>query len=186
MNDQAVIDLYWKRDESAIRETDRKYSRYLVKIAYHVLADTCDCEESLNDTYLKTWNSLPPHRPEILSAYLAKIMRWMAIDMRRKKSTKKRGNSEYVLSLSELGDCVSGEEGPQQRAEFLVLEETISEFLKNLPMENSDIFVCRYFYMDSIQEIAAYSGYSESKIKSMLYRMRNGLKNHLEKEGFTL
>jgi len=186
MKDSAIVNLYWQRDEMAIQETEIKYGRYLMKIAYNVLADYEDCEESVNDTYWKTWESIPPHRPDVLSAYLGKITRRTAIDMLRKRKAGKRGNSEYIISLSEMEDCVSGKEGPEKQAEFRELGLQISNYLWSLPEENRDIFVCRYFYMDAVREIAGYSGYSESKIKSMLHRMRMGLRKHLEKEGFEL
>ncbi|MBQ8640363.1 MAG: RNA polymerase sigma factor [Lachnospiraceae bacterium] len=183
MKDSSIINLFWKRDETAIRETERKYGHYLLKIAYNVLANHEDSEESVNDTYLKTWDSLPPHRPEILSAYLGKIARETAIDKLRKRSARKRGGSEYMLSLSELEDCVSGGESPEQEAEFRELVRLINRYLRKLPKENRDVFICRYYFMDETREIAAYTGCSETKIRSMLYRMRQGLRNNLEKEG---
>lgn len=186
MEDDKIVGLYWERDESAIRETEKKYDRYLNRIAYNVLWDVEDSRESVNDTYLKAWDSMPPHRPGILATYLGKITRQTSIDKYRKKNSHKRRCSEYVLSLSELGDCVSGEETPEQAMELQVLAGAISTYLHSLSGENRNIFVCRYYFMDSIRDIAGYCGASESKIKSSLYRMRNGLRTYLEEEGFTL
>lgn len=107
MQDEKILDLYWERNESAIYETEQKYGRYLTKIAYNILADMEDSKESVNDTYLGAWNSMPPHKPEILSTYLVKITRRISIDLFRKRNRKKRQISEYTISLEELGDCVS-------------------------------------------------------------------------------
>lgn len=186
MDDDKIVNLYWQRDESAIRETESKYGKYLIRIAYNVLFDLEDSKESVNDTYLKAWNSMPPHKPGILSTYLGKITRQTSIDRYRKKNSQKRRGSEYVISLSELEECVSKEAAPEQAIELQVLADAISAYLRSLPGENRNIFVCRYYFMDSIREISAYSGASESKIKSILYRTRNGLKSYLEKEGFVL
>lgn len=182
MDDSKIVDLYLSRDESAIKETETKYGRYLMKIAYNILSDLRDSEESVNDTYLRAWNSIPPHKPNVLSTYLGKITRQLSIDIYRKKNGKKREGSTYAISLEELSDCVSGKSTPEQEMEFKLLAEAIGKFLKTLPDETRNIFVCRYYFMDSIKEIASYCGSSESKIKSTLYRTRNGLKEFLESE----
>ena len=108
MEDEQIVSLYWDRDENAIRETEIKYDRYLTKIAYNILNNTEDSRESVNDTYLAAWDSMPPHKPSILSAYLAKLTRRISIDCFRYRTRDKRMASEYAVSLSELGDCVSG------------------------------------------------------------------------------
>ena len=101
MNDEQIVSLYWDRDESAIRETEEKYDRYLTKIAYNILNNPEDSRESVNDTYLAAWNSMPPHRPSVLSAYLAKLTRRISIDLFRYRTRDKRLGSEYAISLSE-------------------------------------------------------------------------------------
>ena len=108
MEDEQIVSLYWAREESAIRETEKKYDRYLTKIAHNILNNPEDSRESVNDTYLAAWNSMPPHRPSVLSAYLAKLTRRISIDCFRYRTREKRLGSEYAISLSELGDCVSG------------------------------------------------------------------------------
>ena len=108
MEDSKIIDMYWQRDERAIEETDRQYGGYLLKIAVNILADREDGRESVNDTYLKAWESMPPYRPEVLRLYLAKITRRTAIDIFRRKTRQKRGASQYEESLSELSECISG------------------------------------------------------------------------------
>jgi RNA polymerase sigma-70 factor (ECF subfamily) len=186
MQDDEIVSLYWKRDEAAISATEQKYGKYLSKIAYHILSDRGDVEESVNDTYLKAWNSIPPHKPSVLSTYLGKITRQTSIDIFRKRNSDKRKASEYAVSLSELEECVSTGDVTEQNADAHLLAESISRFLRTLSPEVSNIFVGRYYFMDSIQEIAAYYGMSQAKVKSMLHRTRIALKNYLEQEGFEI
>lgn len=186
MQDQMIVALYWKRDEAAIRETEQKYGRYLFKIAYNILSDPEDSRESVNDTYLKAWNSIPPHEPSALAAYLGKITRERSIDIFRNRKREKRKLSEYAISLSELEECVSGGDTTEQEVDMHLLAEAINSYLYTLSAEARNIFVGRYYYMDSVKEVAAYYGMSESKVKSILYRARKGLKTYLEQEGFHL
>lgn len=186
MEDFKIIELFFERKEYAIAETERKYGGYLSKIAYNILFDSEDSEECVNDTYMKAWNSIPPQKPNVLSTFLGKITRRLAIDVFRKKHAEKRGNSEYALSLSELDECISDRFSAEAEFERKELSESINRFLASLSKENRDIFLCRYFYSDSIKEIASFFGTSESKIKSSLFRSRKLLKEHLEKEGFYL
>ena len=186
MRDDEIVALYWQRDETAIWETQQKYGRYLNKITYNVLADLGDCEEVVNDTCLKAWNSMPPHRPAVLGTFLGKIARQLSIDRFRTRNRKKRQGSEYILSLSELEECVSGGDTTQQKVDGRLLAEAISSYLKILPEQACHTFVGRYYYMDPLKEVAAYCGMSESKAKSLLYRTRQGLKAYLKQEGFDL
>jgi len=186
MSDIDIVGLYWKRDEAAINETERQYGKYLTKIAYNILADFEDSKESVNDTYLKAWNSMPPHKPNILSTFLGKITRQVSIDVFRKRSSQKRRNSEYMQSLSELEECVSGGVDTEQEVEYALLVDTINTFLRSLSPEARNAFMGRYYFMDSIREMATNLNISESKAKSILYRVRLGLKANLEKEGFLL
>lgn len=107
MKDDVIVSLYWKRDEQAIQVTEKKYGRYLAKIAHNILADWEDSKECVNDTYWKAWNSIPPHKPNMLSTYLGKITRQLAIDIYRKRNSSKRKKSEYTVSVTELEDCLS-------------------------------------------------------------------------------
>ena len=186
MQDDEIVALYWQRDEAAIRETEQKYSRYLSKIAYNVLADLGDCEEVVNDTCLKAWSSMPPHRPAVLRTYLGKIARQLSIDRFRTRNREKRQGSEYSQSLSELEECASGGDTTQQTVDGHLLTEAIASYLKALPAQARRAFVGRYYYMDPLKEVAAYCGMSESKAKSLLYRTRQGLKAYLTQEGFDL
>ncbi len=183
MDDSKIIELYLKRNESAINETQEKYGKYLAKISYNILADIEDSREAVNDTYLKAWYSIPPHVPNVLSSFLGKITRQISIDIYRKKKTQKRQGSEYALSLEELKDCVSQGDSPEAEIDAQLLAREINNFLHTLPDEARNIFVCRYYFLDSVKDIAAYYGASQSKIKSSLHRTRLGLKNHLKKEG---
>ncbi len=185
MEDKAIVDLYWDRNESAISETQNKYEKYLLKVAYNVLSNSEDSNEAVNDTYLHAWNSMPDNRPSILSTYLAKITRRVSIDAYRRKTAEKRGGSEYELSLQELMD--SGfEPGTEveNESELEDLGKLISEYLKTISPEMRQVFIRRYFHMDSVNDICANFGFSSSKVKSMLMRARNGLAQYLKKEGY--
>lgn len=186
LTDTDIIALYWQREELAILETQKKYENYLTKIAYNILCDTEDCKESVNDTYLRAWNSMPPNRPDILSAYLAKITRRLSIDIFRKKHSQKRLGSQYADSLSELEESLSGGDSTRQTVDVHLLAEAINRYLRSLSPETRNIFICRYYFSDSLKDIASYLHISEAKIKSSLFRSRNGLKIFLEKEGFII
>ena len=184
MEDEKIVSLYWDRDERAIRETEAKYDRYLTKIAYNILNDMDDSRESVNDTYLAAWDSMPPHRPSVLSAYLAKITRRISIDCFRYRTRSKRMASEYAVSLSELGDCVSGGNTTEEIVNVKLLADSIGIYLRLQSEEARTAFIGRYYFLDPIKEVAAYCGISESKAKSLLHRTRIGLKEYLQKEGF--
>ena len=186
MEDEQIVSLYWDRDEGAIRETERKYDRYLMKIAYNILNNLEDSRESVNDTYLAAWDSMPPHRPSVLSAYLAKLTRRISIDCFRYRTREKRLASEYAVSLSELGECVSGGNTTEELVNVKLLSDAIGIYLRLQSQEARTAFLGRYYFLDSVKEVAAYCGMSESKCKSLLHRTRLGLKDYLTKEGFFL
>ncbi len=184
MEDAQIVALYWQRDESAIRETEHKYDQYLLKVARNILADLEDSRESVNDTYLAAWNSMPPQKPNVLSAYLAKLTRRISIDLFRYRTRQKRQGSEYALSLSELEDCLSGGNSTEEQVDAKLLAEAIAAYLRTLPETSRRAFVGRYYFLDPLKEVAAYCGISESNAKSLLYRIRLGLKDHLTQEGY--
>ena len=186
MEDEKIVSLYWDRDERAIGETEEKYDRYLTKIAMNILNNYHDSRERVNDTYLAAWNSMPPHRPSVLSTYLAKITRRLSIDIFRHRNREKRKGSEYAISLSELGDCVSGGNTTEEIINVKLLADAIGIYLRTLPEEARTLFIGRYYFLDSLKEAAAYCGMTESKAKSLLHRTRLGLKEYLIKEGFDL
>ena len=186
MEDTEIVSLYWEREESAIAETEKKYDRYLTKIAYNILYDREDSRESVNDTYLAAWESMPPHRPSVLSTYLAKLTRRISIDRFRLKTRQKRIPSEYMISLSELDECVSGGNSTEEIINVKLLADAIGVYLRTQSEEVRTAFLGRYYFLDPIKEVAAYCGITESKCKTLLHRTRLGLKEYLQKEGFDL
>ncbi len=180
MEDTAIIDLYFARDTVALRETDSKYGKQLFTLADHLLNNREDAEECLNDTYFGAWNSIPPHAPrEHFFAYLARIARCGALDIcRRRSATKRQG---IVVELSdELAAClVSGERADRLFSEERLIADALNAFLQALDKETRAVFLRRYFYADSIREIAARFAMRESKVKSMLMRTREKLRVHL-------
>lgn len=184
MDDNSIVDLYWQRSEKAISETHKKYGSYCFSIAYNVLANNEDAEESVNDTYLATWNKLPPHRPSILATFLGKITRNISISRWRSRSANKRGGDEIILALDELDECI---ERRQSLEEIYIRKETVdlfNQFLDTLPKEERNVFLRRYWCLDSIADISDTFGFSQSKVKSMLHRTRAKLRGHLSKEDF--
>ena len=184
MEDERIVELYWKRDENAIQETSVKYGNYLHGISYHILSDMEDAKECVNDTYNEAWNAIPPHRPSDLKTFLGKITRHISIDLYRRNKAQKRGGGELILALDELEECVSGNRDVETEAERLELQRKINAMLWKFPEMERQVFLCRYWYMDPISDIAKRFSCSESKIKSMLYRTRKKLKAMLEKEGY--
>ena len=182
MDDKKIVDLYWHRDESAIKETKLKYGRFCYSIAYRILENKEDADECENDTYLKVWRTVPPKRPEILKTYLGLISRTLSLDKRRRKNAQKRGG-ETELSLSELEQCVPENKSVSDAVETTELARMISVFLENLPKTECDVFLCRYWYFYSIKEIADRFGFGVSKVKMMLFQTWESLKELLEKEG---
>lgn len=184
MEDHSIVDLYWQRNEDAIKETASKYGKYLHSISYQILSDTQYAEECVNDTYLDAWNSMPPHRPSVLSTFLGKITRRISIDLWRKNRAEKRGNGEIALAVDELEECVSGNGNIEEEYERAELIRKINDFLATLPELERNIFLCRYWYMDSVSSISKQFSFSESKVTSMLHRTRKKLRLLLEMEGY--
>lgn len=186
LSDESIVALYWERDEAAIRETDRKYHGYLRTVAWNIVKDESDCEECLNDTYLRTWNAIPPQRPQSLQAFLTKIVRGIAIDRYRANRRQKRVPSECTVSLSELAETLCGTDSIEAEYEATVVGQVISDYLRELPERDMSLFVSRYFCSDSLSAIAGRMGMSESGVKKALLRLREGLRIKLEQEGIHL
>ena len=183
MEDTKIIDLFWERDESAIRETEITYGRYCRTIAFNILGDEEDVQECLNDTWLGAWNSIPPARPACLSAFLAKITRNLAISKYRAKYAKKRTGDRLSESLDELGECIPvSTDNVSQAVDRRMLEDAINGFLDSVSEKQRNIFVRRYFYMDSIAAIAQMYHLGQSDVKVTLMRMRRSLQKILEEE----
>ena len=183
MNDKAILDLYWQRSEQAISETDTKYGAYCFTIAYNILDNREDSEESVSDTYMAAWNSMPPKRPAILSAFLGKITRYISLDHWKKRSRLKRGGGEMDLCLEELQDCVSGQESTEDK---VIRRETIAavnRFLDSLSETERKIFLCRYWYLEPVKDIAQRFGFTPNRTTVLLRRVRQKLNVCLAKEG---
>lgn len=183
MEDAHIVDLYWARSEAAVAETAKKYGTYCYSIAHAILTNPEDAEESVNDTWLDAWNSMPPHRPAILATFLGKITRRIAIDKWRARSAEKRGGGEMALALSELADCVPSGKTVEQEVADTELEAAINRFVLSPPLTRRRVFLCRYWYLDSIAAIAKQFGLSQSSVKVMLHRTRKALRTFLEREG---
>ena len=184
MRDQEIVDLYWDRNEDAIHRTQMKYGAYLSKVSYNILADLEDSKECVNDTYLAAWNSMPTNRPNNLATYLGKITRQISIDVFRKKHRKKRYASEFAISLDELGDSFTDGVTSEQELDAKFLDAAINRFVCALPELTQRAFVGRYYFFDSLKDIASYCGSTEGKVKVLLFRTRQKLKLYLKKEGF--
>lgn len=183
MEDHAIIELYWERSEDAISKTAAKYGGYCYTIAYNILSNNEDAEESVNDTWLAAWNTMPPRRPKLLAAFLGKMTRYISLDRWKNRTARKRGGGEVPLVLEELEECISGEDSVEK--EYLQKEfaKSLNQFVEDLPDVERKVFLCRYWYMDSIETIAERFGFSESKVASMLHRTRGKLRKMLEQEG---
>lgn len=186
MDDHAIIDLFWERSDAAIEETAKKYSRYCYYISFNILHDNRDAEECVNDTYLRAWNAMPPKRPNNLAAFLGKITRNLALNKYKLRSAKKRGMGQTELVLAELEDCIPSLARVEDAVDEMQLREAINHFLADSPQIKRRIFIRRYWYMSAIRDIAEQYGMSESKVKSVLLRMRNQLKAKLEMEGIII
>ena len=182
MNDLQIVEMYWKRNEQAISVTAEKYGTYCYSVAYGILHNEEDSKESVNDTYMSAWNSMPPHKPNVLKTFLGKITRRLSIDKLKRKNAEKRGG-EIAEVLDELSECISQNGDPIAEMEKETLDKTINTFVRELKDTEQRVFLCRYWYAKSVKEIAKLFGFSESKVKVMLMRTRNKLKARLETEG---
>ena len=181
--DEEIIELYWSRDEKAISETDRKYGKYLYTIAFNILHDRLDSEECTNDTYLGTWNSIPPARPNIFQAFISRIMRNIAINRYKHNTIQRHIPSELTISLDELGDCIPADPSAERETEIRLLAQALNEYLDGLSEREEFEFICRYYYADTVETIASMLKVSESTVRRDLLRIRDGLKDYLEKKG---
>ncbi len=186
MEDREIVNLYWERNSSAIKETASKYGGYCKAIAKNILGNNEDAEECVNDTYLNTWNSIPPNRPNVLSTYLGKITRNLSFDRFRHRHADKRGGGEIELVLEELGECVSGADSVEQKVEKKELVRAINSFLDTLSQEKCSIFLCRYWYAIPVSEIATRFGMNKGNVSVTLNRIRGKLKIYLIEKGYDI
>ena len=185
MTDRDIVDLYWQRSESAIPETERAYGAYCHSVAFGLLRSAEDSEECLNDTWLAAWNAIPPARPGSLKAFLGKLTRNLAITRLRRLGSLKRGGGSVPLALEELSECLPGSFDPEKALERRELLRCVERFLETLPRRERTIFLGRYFYALTPEELAERLGMKSGAVKSQLYRTRKKLLETLEKEGET-
>ena len=183
MNDSELIALLFDRDQRGLAELKIRYGAYCYSVAFNILRSTEDAEECINDALLALWKSIPPARPENLQMYLAGLVRNAAISRWRRAHAGKRGSGHIELLLEELSDAAAGDRTAESPEDILALRETFNAFLGSLRPEQRHIFLLRYWYMDTVSEIAGKLGISENKVKVTLHRTRNKLKKTLEREG---
>ena len=183
MTNQTIIDLFWQRSGDAIRNTSQKYGKYLTKIAMNILNYREESEECVNDTYFAAWEQIPPDRPQKFLPYLGRITRCLALNRHDYLTAQKR-RVEFTLQLSELEECLTGVDSIETQYEAGEVAAVISAFLRTQNADTRNIFIRRYWFSDSITEIASCFHIGESKVKSILFRTRNRLKKHLESGGY--
>lgn len=184
--DEEILALYFRRDEAAVAETEKKYGIYCRHIAARCLPRTEDCEECLSDLYLHVWNAIPPQKPDNLRLYLGAVARNLSFSRWRKLYAAKRGGAAVELALDELSECVPTPGTPEEAVEARELGESINRFLAGLPVRERRVFVRRYYFTDSTAEIALRFGLRENTASAILSRTRKKLRVHLQKEGYTL
>lgn len=184
MIDDKIIELFFDRNEVAIRETDKKYGKYCFTIANNILRNHEDSEESVNDTWMKAWKSIPPTRPVYLNLYLAKIVRNVSFMKYKSKHTLKRGSGELAVILDELEECLADQSDVESIYIAKELNAMINKFVYSLPERDGNVFVRRYFFADTIRDIAKRYSLTENNVRVILNRNRNKLKDKLKKEGY--
>lgn len=185
MEDGQILDLYWSRDQRAIRETDGKYGKLLHGIAWNLLRSREDSEECVNDTYLRAWEAIPPARPGAFRTWLGRITRNLSLDRWKSRGAEKRGGGAELL-LGELEDCLPAPGGTERAVEDRELAELLNVFLQSLTREGRAMFLRRYWYGESVAEVAEALGCGEGKVKSSLFRSRKALRQFLEREGIAV
>ena len=183
MEDDQIVELYWQRNTDAISETAEKYGAYCFAIADHILHSSEDSEECVNDTWLHAWNAIPPQKPDVLRTFLAKITRNLAFNRYNARNAEKRGGGEIALVLEELGECLGGSD-TESVYEQKELGQCIRHFVRSLPEREGNLLVRRYFFAESVAEIAKRYGLSENNVMVILSRTRKKLKSYLLKEGY--
>ena len=184
MEDAQIVQLYWDRDERAIPATAEKYGSYCLKLAQGIVGDAEDAKECVNDAYWNAWNAMPPHRPEALSAFLAKLVRRVAFNRYQHDRAEKRGGGELPAVLDELAECVSGREDVERAFDARELAAAIDGFLETLPREKRTLFLRRYFYAESVSGLARRSGRTEGAVSMTLLRLRQKLRAYLLERGY--
>lgn len=186
MDDAKIVQMYWDKDENAISATSEKYGSYCFSIAKNILANKEDAKECVNDAYMCTWNSIPPHRPKMLSTYLGKIVRNLSFNLYKKIKAQKRGSGQIAQVLDELSEIIPDSNTTEDRWNCMQLTDTVNSFLFELPVEKRKIFVCRYWYGDSVKDIADRFSMTENNVSVTLNRLRAKLRDFLLERGIDL
>ena len=185
MDDLKIVEMFWNRNEDALRETEAKYGAYCHSIAYSILSNRADSEECVNDTFLRAWDSIPPHRPSMLRGFLGKLTRNLALDRYRKYSAEKRAGLRVTLVLDELKEGLAIRDSSEKVVEAIVVGDLLNRFLATLPKDTKNVFMRRYWFFSSVSEIAHDLSVSKSSVKMTLMRTRKKLREFLESEGFS-
>lgn len=183
MTDASIIDLYFRRSDAAIRETDRAYGKFCYAVAFGILNNREDSDESVNDTWLAAWNAMPPSRPNSLKAFLGKLTRRISIMRLRKNTAAKRGGGEAELAIEELAECIPSSVNTAREIELLELTQSVNACLRSMTKRERDLFVARYWYSLPVKELADRFELTESNVKQILHRTREKLQRHLQEEG---
>ncbi len=182
MEDKAIVELYWARDQRALGETAEKYGGFLHRLSVNVLDDELDAEECVNDTYMAAWSSMPEHRPERLGAYLAKLTRRLSLTRLRARLAQKRGGGEAVAAIEELAEILPAREDTEKAVETAELARALDRFLDGLSPRERSVFLRRYFGFETLAGLARDAGVTEGAVKQALHRARLRLRAFLEKE----
>ena len=179
--DEQIIEMYWTRDEQAIKETDNKYGQFLFRIAYNILHDSLDCEECQNDTYLGVWNAIPPTRPNVFQAFITQIMRRIAINRYKEKTSKKRIPSELTVSMEDVYNTLHSDETIDAEYTSAEVGRLINDYVRDLSDRQRYIFIDRYYLAESVETIAADLEISVATVYREMDKIKQGLKIYLER-----
>lgn len=179
--DEQIIELYWQREETAIQETDKKYGQFLFRIAYNILHDRLDCEECQNDTYLGVWNAIPPTRPTVFPAFITQIMRRIAINRYKEKTSKKRIPSELTVSMEDVNETLHSDDTVEKEYAAEEVGKIINDYVRELSDRQRYIFIDRFYLAESIETIATDLSISVPTVYREIDKIKQGLKLHLER-----
>lgn len=182
--DCAIVELYWNRDQTAILRSQEKYGPQCHTLAHNILHSQEDAEECVNDTWLKCWQSIPPQRPKSLKSFVGRIVRNLALSVLRAETAQKRGGGQVQLALDELSEVASGGDTPEGALDRKAFRAALDDFLAGLPERNRNLFLRRYWYLDSVEALAKRYSMSKTQVTTTLHRLRVKLRVHLQQEGF--
>ena len=184
LEDEKIIKLYWDRNQTAITTSEEKYGAYCHQVAWNILRQTEDADECVNDTWLKSWEAMPPERPKVLKYFFSAITRNLSLDYYKKSHRMKRGGGQGEVALEELSECISNGQTPEDEVMAEQLGVAINQFLKAQKERERNVFIRRYYFMETANEIGEKYGLSERNVLMILSRIRKSLKTYLVAEGF--